>query len=369
MKRTLIVMAAAVFVVGMAYAGDYHYGTSLRCTDCHTMHAQQSHAYSNDTYAFQSWGPTHFLLKGDSVSDMCLGCHNDNNGYPDVMRADNGALPASGRSAGALNQAGLLEGYDSYMGHTIGSTRAAPGLTGSFVPSADGLGCTDCHIQHGRNLTGHVFNPAESVNPYRNLAVRGGVTISYNRNTDNTFSSTNNLNRDVFEDGSNNYEQDGNFLNEPVITDSGYGTWCTGCHVGFHGDVGGSEIGGVAAAGAGYEEFIRHPNSTVNIGEVRTSPTGTSSGGHSSIGTFLGTLYRVRVMSPDNEWPANNTTYPATQAEFQDLTPTCLSCHKAHGTTRPFGLIYALGNAALGENGDGTQQKHLCRQCHVQGAD
>ena len=43
-----------------------------------------------------------------------------------------------------------------------------------------------------------------------------------------------------------------------------------------------------------------------------------------------------------------------------------MSCHKAHGNTNAFGLVFQTGAANPGENGDGTQAKALCGQCHVQ---
>src|SRR4029079_8285743 len=146
--------------------------------------------------------------------------------------------------------------------------------------------------------------------------------------------TTNDLTKDVFEAFPNDYEQDGVNLNEPNTSNSGFGTWCTQCHVNFHGAPGDfTTVGGVPAPVVGWEEFVRHPNSTVNIGEVLTSAT--SSGGHSSNTTFTGTLYRVRVMSPTGDWgPVGATWTHATK----DLTQTCLSCHKAHGTNHAFGL-------------------------------
>ena len=51
-----------------------------------------------------------------------------------------------------------------------------------------------------------------------------------------------------------------------------------------------------------------------------------------------------------------------------DVTPSCFSCHKAHGNKNPFGLIYMSGTGTVTEQGDtgGRALEDLCRQCHSQ---
>jgi hypothetical protein len=327
-------------------AGEYHQGATLICSDCHTMHASLQHSYGGGSTGFPvSWEPSEFLLKG-GFNETCLSCHNDTSGIPDVYGADSGAMVGD-RAAGGLNDvAGAFEGYDSYMGHTLGSTDAAPGDTGSFVPEAShGLVCIDCHLQHGRATGTDVAGNAVS-SPFRNFTVRGGVNVSYAL-------GTNVAQRDIFIP-SNDYSTANVQLNEPVATNSGIAQWCQGCHVNFHGDVGDPDsIGG---SGTPPSDFIRHPAATANIGAV--------GGGHSALSTFTAHLYRVRVMSSTGNWGTQGVAWTGAPT---DLTPTCVSCHKGHGNQRPFGLIYALGNSALGENGDGTQAKELCKQCHRQG--
>ena len=57
-------------------------------------------------------------------------------------------------------------------------------------------------------------------------------------------------------------------------------------------------------------------------------------------------------------------------APAADVTPTCITCHKAHGNGNPFGLIFRAGSGAPTEDGDtdGSSLRDLCGQCHVQGA-
>ncbi|RMF87862.1 MAG: hypothetical protein D6736_11945 [Nitrospinota bacterium] len=59
-----------------------------------------------------------------------------------------------------------------------------------------------------------------------------------------------------------------------------------------------------------------------------------------------------------------------------DNTPSCMSCHRAHGSVNPFGLIYTFNDPTNGgqlkiENGDtgtGTATiKATCNKCHKKG--
>ena len=86
---------------------------------------------------------------------------------------------------------------------------------------------------------------------------------------------------------------------------------------------------------------------------------GAIGGGHSSLSQYNLHLNKVKVMSEVGVWnPAG-----------ADVTPSCMSCHKAHGNGRSFGLIYRQGTGTLTEDGDtaGNQLEDLCGQCHVQG--
>jgi hypothetical protein len=141
--------------------------------------------------------------------------------------------------------------------------------------------------------------------------------------------------------------------------------WCAGCHPNFHGEPGDlNSVGGIfhpddpmdPGAGGVYEEFLRHPTAGVNIGAI--------GGGHSQLGIYNGHTNKVKVMSEVGVWdPAGS-----------DVTPTCISCHKAHGNGNAFGLIYRSGSGTITENGDtgaassstGPVLEHLCGQCHTQ---
>lgn len=367
LQAVVTVGSVISLAAGVATAGDWHTGSTLICMDCHTMHASQQHGYSadgTDTFApIGAAGPYEFLLRND-VNDLCLSCHDNKPFAPDVFEANSNSYV---RQAGGLND-GTGATYHDVNGHTLGSTATAPG--GAFT-SAHGLSCVDCHSPHGRATSG-----TAGANGYRNLysagtenpTVGSGASISYARGDVDGPNTGANLTRWIFEDFSgptpgvtlaSHYGYDRVTFNEPTTTKSAYADFCKTCHANFHGDVTGAEIGGVVA-GAGWEEFKRHPASTVNIGAI--------GGGHSSLARFAGTnpvvanRNQVHVMSPTG---VRAGSYGIANT---DLSPSCMSCHKGHGNQNAFGLIYMLGSGTITEEGDnGVDARNMCRQCHGMG--
>jgi hypothetical protein len=329
-----------------SFAGDYHYGIELICSDCHTMHFSQQHGYNPDgggVFAQLGTGPNHFLLRNE-VNGLCLSCHDGAAWAPDVFEShSNGYV----RQGGALNEVGGNGLYPEATGHTLGSTDVAPGSNPAWN-NAEGLNCVDCHSPHGRAATGMT-----APGGYRNL-YRNGVAISYSRGDAD---GSNDLTKWVFEDassgvGTNHYGRGALTFNEPDATKSKYGEFCKQCHTDFHGDVGGVEIGG---SGAPPEEFVRHPASTANIGAV--------GGGHSSLARFIAEgANQSQVMSPTGVRAGSYT------AANTDLTPSCFSCHKGHGNQNAFGLVFMVGTGVIDEEGDdGTDVRNTCRACHGMG--
>ncbi|MCY2958967.1 MAG: hypothetical protein NTY35_02290 [Planctomycetota bacterium] len=338
-----------------ALAGDYHKGATLACAQCHVMHFSQTHGYNaNGTGFFTPLGgaqPHTFLLR-DEVNNLCLACHDNNAFAPDVYGPNNsGNEPTSIRLAGYLNRVGdVTSGFES-QGHTLDSLADAPGS--SPLWSADdengagkGLNCVNCHHQHGSasGVTGG--------NAYRNLRTRvGNVTTGAPGYVDYAV-GTNDLTKDVFERGASDYDEAQVDWNEPDTSASAIASYCAGCHSNFHGALGGTQVGGAPdGPGGAYEEFIRHPSAGVNIGAI--------GGGHSSLTVYNARTNKVKVMSALGVWNPGGAN---------DVTPTCITCHKAHGNGNAFGLIFRSGSGTKTENGDsnGTRLENLCAQCHVQ---
>jgi hypothetical protein len=349
MRKLALVTALLVLVAGTALAGDYHRGASLICAQCHVMHGSQQHGYNadgtGDFEAIGAAGPYEFLLR-DHINEMCLNCH-DNSWGPDVLGADGGTnVPTHGRLAGFLN--GTVHGAavgNFASGHTLGSTDVAPG--GTFT-NADGLNCINCHTQHGRDFG----SGAAATNQYRNLSIATQMTYAI---------GTNNTALDVFEQsasfGGDHYDTYNVDFNEPDPNESAYGEFCKGCHTDFHGAADSSYMR--VQSGPAGQEWLRHPTADANIGA--------QGGGHSSLArAWELRAYRVKVMSPTGNWGTQGTAF-GVGGSPTDLTPSCFSCHMSHGNANAFGLIYPTGTAPIGESGDGTQPKQLCKQCHVQG--
>jgi hypothetical protein len=334
MKR-LIVLLPLLLLAGMAttaLAGDYHKTLTLICSDCHIMHYSQSHGYQVGGSVFPALanGPNAYLLRAGDVNQTCLACHNGNTFYPDVF-GDNVLGSASVRLAGGLNAEtghGLTNdaGYDVIDGHTLYSTDVPPGNTGGTMDAipAEGLECSSCHAVHG----------AVS---YRNLMLRSGTlfagdTVSY-------AAGANDLTKDVFEHANNSYTYGDVDYNEPIVTNSKYAIWCQNCHTKFHGtDMTDPNMGDGT-------DYHRHPTASANISTASASDP------------WRVRTNKVKVMSPTGDWSKTAT----------GLTPSCMSCHKAHGNKNGFGLVFMAGTGTITEEGDGGAYRDMCRQCHSRG--
>lgn len=277
------------------------------------------------------------LLKS-SPNDLCLTCHDGTGVAPDVLgnRTDTYV-----RQAGALNRVGFAQsGYESWNGHTLDTQDTAPG--GDWANAERGLLCIDCHAQHG----------IES--QFRNLLTTDIVGDKFeNKTLTFAMGSNNDLAKDVWlHDGFDvafRYGIQGTEFNEPDPTKSGYGAWCASCHGDFHGSGGAGNMGGANGGDAGGDPWVRHPVSDVNVG---------ANADHiSSLDQLQSYTNRVKTMSASGNW-----------TDGADVTPSCFSCHKAHGNKNPFGLIYMSGTGTITEEGDtgGTAMQDLCRQCHIQ---
>lgn len=384
MKRLLMVVigvAALASMASMASAGDYHVGKLLVCSDCHIMHGSQKHGYATD--ADTTWLGPHTedppyakLLRGETVNNACLNCHDGKMTAPDVLN-DATNPPTNGRSAGALNvpNAGAhgyanTGVYTQGDGHTLWSTDAPPGATaGAPVIGTEGLECTDCHGAHGnkyfRNMQGAV---STSTATYIPTAFKGKEVSYVIGSTSIPNPNTGAAGVWVLEKTAANYDNANVAYLEPDQTVSMYGAWCGSCHGDFHGNTTAAniEIGG---------EIVRHPTAGVDIG----TGTGTSTTGWN----VTDPTHRLKLMDNTATWDGTSTT----------MTPSCFTCHKSHGNANKFGLVFVLPqgdassptaplpagstidprlvavarSATMGEEGDGTQYRDLCRNCHGMG--
>jgi len=370
----LVAVAALAGVANLAIAGDYHVGRLLICSDCHIAHGSQTHGYFTD--ADTTWLGPHtveppypYLLRGETVNNACLNCHDGKPNIPDVLQLAT-VPPTHGRSAGALNlPPGGAHGYTNEspythgMGHTLWSTSAPPGAEASAPPiGAEGLECSDCHRVHGskyfRNMMGDVAtSTATYINPAwygKEVTYEIGATPSANPAT-----------VWVLEKSPHNYDNDNVQYLEVDQTRSAYGEWCGTCHGNFHGNLTSPNI----VEGT---HVVRHPTAGVDMSTTSWKiPNAT---------------HRLKVMSASGGWA--DATSPT------DMTPSCFTCHKSHGNQNRFGLVFTVpapsdnsgvttpnppGStidprlapiarlADMTEEGDGGQYRDMCRNCHGMG--
>lgn len=353
--KKLTFAAAALVWAGAALAGDYHQSSTLKCSECHTMHASRAHGLQgSDPLADIGWTgnpafPNDKLLIQTGVNETCLACHNNVANAPDVFGENEQSMASGVRSAGALNGAVGSHslgagGYADWMGHTLGSAAPPPGYTGVWDPASEGFHCGNCHAVHGstmfRNLGGGtnkvgtqtqksagVFNAA---GPAYNAIVGGvrvpGVNDDIFVNVDTRTYATNDVEFRIGTGGMNRY--------------------CAVCHGDYH-NVGGDNSNTTASNGI---NFVRHPTSGVNVGATTTLPV-------ASPATVL-----VR--------PAYDAATPTT------AQAACLSCHKGHGNLRGFGIVYpdaAGGTFANEEEGNAAADgvtglypiRNTCVVCHT----
>jgi hypothetical protein len=369
MKRLISVLAMLGLMslaASGAMAANYHTGVDLICSDCHTAHASQSHGNGDSRGTpFDNvpivGGPHEMLLRNE-VNALCLTCHDNSPTAPDVLGANTGKYSGQLRQAGGLTEAGSS---DENNGHSLGWTGAVPGSDGTTAPmtfaGSDGLECTTCHAQHG------------STSQYRNLLNRNGSlsngaqilftgkALTYEVK-DPLTTATNT--KDVVIRSDRDYNQLDVEFEEPNQSKSAYGAWCKTCHTNFHGSGGdanmGSVSGGALVAG---NSWLRHPTADVNIGGATTdSLTHVSSLANYRQTAALGAGHAAKVMDANHLWTGDATT-------DKTISPSCFSCHKAHGNNNPFGLIFMGGNSTVSEEGDGGGFRSMCHQCHSEGKD
>ena len=349
-----VVAVAVVGLASFAFAGDYHFGQDLICSDCHVMHNSQEHGYTPDGLGpftpLSTNGPHDYLLRAE-VNELCLACHDGKPFAPDVFEDNFNTFV---RQAGGLNDENSAGSYYPTTGHTLGATDVPPGDDGSWAAaggfSAEGkLTCVDCHSPHGRTRGLPSTGVDVTRGGYRNLFVDRAsfVSISYGRG-DQDGANGSAPTTWVFEDLSDSvnvghYGQTAITFNEPVVTgvQSRYADMCKACHVKFH---------GVPGDAATVGNFHRHPTGGADMLALGSS-------------TRIGSkANQVQCLSPTGKKAG---TYLPTDT---DLSPSCMSCHKGHGNQNAFGLIYMLGSGTKDEVGDaGVDMRNTCRLCHSRG--
>ena len=161
-------LIAVTFATG-AFAGDYHNGGGLVCSDCHIIHA------SKDGTLYNGGNGNPGLLKVASGNDLCLSCHDGTDTTaPDEVATGTAAAPNDTlgtayasvyKNAAGFFQSNLTTTATNY-GHDLGGG-AVTAIQGTWVSDTTGMKCTDCHDAHGNAN-------------YRNLKTRPGTAPATN---------------------------------------------------------------------------------------------------------------------------------------------------------------------------------------------
>lgn len=337
-------MLILLFPFGNLKAGEYHslHNGTLYCDECHTISpSEKAGAGSKPSRrAADDKSKSYPHLLKSAGNKVCTECHDNTMGVSDVVGANMGCSPEIVRQAGALTMVGGNSPYREEFGHTLGLVAPAPGSQPTWIPP-DGLLCIDCHDPHGYNPNG---------NAYRNLtAFPGnttppGVIVTYSVEIIDP-------SRDVFVRSPIDYDISSVDFNEPLPHYSAMADFCRGCHSDFHDQKRNREMGETVGTG-----WVKHPSGDADIGRIGVH--------HSSRNVFAGNSIKdnyVKVMTGTGNWT------PHSDQEVADHSPTCITCHKAHGNMNPFGLICMANTGPVTEEGTpGGKYTDLCRQCHLQ---
>jgi predicted CXXCH cytochrome family protein len=312
----LLALAALLLAAPATSLAGFHQG--MACGECHTRMASEKFGNS---------------IRPQDEEAVCLRCHDDSRRAPDVMGA---ALGAGGarvvRPGGGLNAVGMhANGYDEFSGHTIGTELPPPGFLGSW-PAGTRLTCKSCHAVHDngnyRNLGADPFIKDPR---YRELA-----DALFPATAEPTWALVAPTDEGVQADvlvasGAAPYDA-GRILLSTNGGRNAMNQFCAACHGAFHG-TGNTEDG----RWTGKVHYVRHPTSGVEI-------------------------------SREMQHRIARSYQPVRLARREDGTPevACLTCHRAHGTTNAFGLVYWDPRSSdNGENGSARAMEPLCSTCHT----
>jgi len=366
MRKTLLLVAAALILAAPVMA--FHDDGVAHCNGCHTMHNSQnggSVAFDENGDPIAPFDGNDFLLYYASPTDVCLNCHYGSGSYH-VWEEDNldGAAGYEERGGGDFSYSTAAQinenTHDDFFypmqgegsGHTLVSViggrltpdavlSEAPGDSSALPYPSDQLRCTSCHDPHANGAfrflyrQGQVTGFGASMRIWTNTLVADGIGMFGPAET--------NTNHNVYQDN--------------------YAEWCGTCHADAHNA--GAQIhptGGVMNANirAIYDAYTGSDD-CVGVPAPCGDGTQDNTNSYLSLVPFEDT---TRTLTGDNSGPGTNSLV------------TCVSCHRAHGTSGPDGGRWDFNVTALEEDGSvsgtyalpnpyGAGQRSLCNKCHA----
>lgn len=318
MKFGLLIILSLLCLPLPGLAGEWHVAGSLECGECHLQHGSNQRDPTVE-------GAYVFLLRKSSVNELCMSCHDGTDPTaPDVIAPAPmyNSTPSEESAAGALAMVGAI----NPNGHSIGIELLTPLQQ---VPAQRELNCVSCHSAHGNgNYRNLLVDPAGTG---ASLLIQQGVNVFTGTQPDNPPSSAGSVAA---------YNRDN------VGYGSGMTAWCSSCH---------DQLGSNSYASAP-AHFNSHP-SDVALNtypyDDHTDPAHWIAGsgeGFAAIGQSAATL-RVPFLAPEA------TDFQTSRTAAADSRVTCVSCHKAHGSSYRKGMVWPY----LEENDNALSG---CQQCH-----
>jgi len=322
----------------------FHESGVANCAACHVMHNSENGTWIDPTAP----GGRPMLLKFATATDACLSCHATDLGS--VWGSDPLHPPAE-KGAGNfsyLSSVNLADGPNSAM-HPISGSHAGhnviaesrgsmydptyPTAPGGTYPSS-AMSCTSCHDPHGnKNFRmlygqGHV---AAGDFIFVNPAPRAqGISITSGKETSTSHTA---------------------YV-------SGMSAWCANCHGTYHQN-------GVGT--------FQHPADQPMGRDIALSYN-QYAGSDNPTGGDMATSYLPSVPFEDPSATTAGTTGPSLASRI-----SCVSCHRAHGTSGPNAGRWDFNVVLLRQDGvlsgsfpipipyASANQKSLCCKCHANG--
>jgi hypothetical protein len=336
MRRALLITIGLCFVAAPAVA--FHDGGVAHCNGCHTMHNSQ------DGVLVDPLNPNgnEFLLNKGEPSAVCIACH-DHLDRPFPIGGDP-LNPPSMRAGGNfvfLLEDNLNDGHGGAddpitgdaAGHNIIATEyglapdatltSAPG--GSFPASI--LGCSSCHDPHGNQAFRFLYGVGQGPDGFsfpNPAPTAEGVSI---------FAPVSNGNHTAYQ--------------------GGMSAWCGNCHGDFHNN----------------NTKLIHPSGST-LGGTIAQTYNLYNGSDDLIGGSQATAYLEAVPFEDAANGNNTTAGPTAASQI-----SCITCHRAHGSSAPDAGRWDFSVTFLHEDGlesgsypipnpYGYSQRSLCNKCH-----
>lgn len=341
MKRVLLITAVLCFVASPVMA--FHDHGVADCAGCHTMHNSEDGALVDaDSPDGNAW-----LLRDETPSDVCLGCHATRLGAVFAVDELNPERLIGAGNFIFLLEDNLNDGHGGATNPIVGDAGGHNIVAPGFGLSADGtlgtapggtfpagsLGCSSCHDPHGnasfRMLYG-VGTIQDGLYTFTNAApVATGTSIFGGPPEANDFHTAYN---------------------------SGFSDWCANCHGDFHSVTNPTKL--------------IHPTGETLGGSIATTYN-LYNGTDDQTGGVAATAYLAAVPFED----AANTTV-STAGPTAGSVVACITCHRSHASSAIDMGRWDFGVTFLHEDGDesgsyeipdpyaSVNQRSLCNKCH-----